>query len=116
MGKKSFSLPRVNSDVQDLKDDPIEELKKLLSHLRVEIDPGRLECIEKHSEGSSHRNNSNNTEDPFTSELHQLLDTNIRTADSLLKNLTGRGLPLTKYEYYDEQPQPVSDTTTMSNY
>ena len=88
--------------VQDLKDDPIEELKKLLSHLRVEIDQGRLDCIEKHSEGSFHRINSAE-EDPFTPELHQLLDRNIETADCLLKNLTGSGLPLTKYQYYNGQ-------------
>ena len=68
-----YLFPRVNSDVQDLKSDPIEELKKLLSHLRVEIDPGRLDCIEKPSEGSFHRSNKNNTEDPFTPELHQLV-------------------------------------------
>ena len=94
-------LPLVSCDVQDLKEDPIEELKKLLIHLEVEIDQGRLDCIDKHSEGSFHRINKNNTEDPFTQELHQLLDTNILTADSLLKNITGRGLPLTKYKNYN---------------
>ena len=78
-------------------------MKKLLSHLRVEIDPGRLECIKKHSEGSFHRINKNKTEDPFNPELHQLLDTNIRTADNLLRTMTGRGLPLTKYQYYNGQ-------------
>ena len=93
----------VHSGVQDLKDDPIEELKKLLSQLRLEIDPGRLGCIKKHSEGSFHRINQNKTEDPFTPELHKLLDTNIRTADNLLKTLTGKGLPLSKYQYYDGQ-------------
>ena len=92
------------SAIQDLTDNPVEELKKLLSHLRVEIDPGRLDCIDKHSEGSFHRiNNNNNTEDPFTPELHHLLDTNIRTADNLLRTLTGRGLPLNKYQYYNGQ-------------
>ena len=90
-------------DLQDLKEDPIEELKKLLRHLRVEIDPGRLDCIDKHSEGSFHRTSKTDTEDPFTQELHQLLDTNIRTADSLLKNITGRGLPLAKYKNYNGQ-------------
>ena len=89
------------SDVQDLTDDPIEELKKLLRHLRVEADPGRLACIEKHSEGSFHRTKEDKTEDPFTRDLHQLLDGNIRTGDNLLRNLTGRGLPLSKYQYYN---------------
>ena len=70
----------------------------------MEIDQGRLDCIDKHSEGSFHRiNKKDKKEDPFTQELHQLLDTNIRTADSLLKNMTGRGLPLTKYQYYNGQ-------------
>ena len=95
--------PLVSCNIQDLKEDPIEELKNLLIHLEVEIDQGRLDCIDKHREGSFHRINKNNTEDPFTQELHQLLDTNIRTADSLLKNMTGRGLPLTKYQYYNGQ-------------
>ena len=69
----------------------------------MEIDQGRLDCIEKHSEGSFHRVNKNKTEDPFSPELHQLLDTNIRTADNLLRSITGRGLPLTKYQYFDGQ-------------
>ena len=58
---------------------------------------------DKHSEGSFHRINNNNTEDPFTEEQHELLDRNIRAADNLLKNMTGRGLPLTKYQYYTGQ-------------
>ena len=36
---------------------------KLLRHLRVEIEEGRLDCIEKHSEGSFHRINKNKTEE-----------------------------------------------------
>ena len=83
------------SHIQDLKDDPINELKKLHCHLRVEIDLARLHRIVKHLEGSFHRSNKD-IEDPFTEELHTLLDTNILTADNLLKNMTGRGLPLTK--------------------
>ena len=103
--KPTLLLPCIvfHSGVQDLKDDPILELTKLLRHLRREIDPGRLGCIKKHSEGSFHRINQNKTEDPFTPELHKLLDTNIRTADNLLKTLTGKGLPLSKYQYYDGQ-------------
>ena len=60
--------------------------------------------------------NKNNTEDPFTQELHHLLDTNIRTADSLLNNLIGRGLPLTKYHYYNEQPISANITTMSDNH
>ena len=91
-------------DVQELTENPIGELKRLLHHLRVEIEPGRLDCIDRHSEGSFHRTNSSKTgEDPFTQELHTLLDTNIQTADTLLWTVTGRGLPLTKYHYYNGQ-------------
>ena len=68
----------------------------------MEIDIGRLHCIVKHLEGSFHRSNKD-IEDPFTEELYTLLDTNILTADNLLRNITGRGLPLTKYQYYNGQ-------------
>ena len=50
-----------------------------------------------------HWENGQEIEDPFTEELRTLLDMNILTADNLLKNMTGRGLPLTKYQYYNGQ-------------
>ena len=84
---------------QELKEDPTAELRKLLKHLHLNIDEERLHCIEKHSAGSFHRV-KHQEEDPFTEELHQLLDEHILTANSLLREKTGQELPLEKYEYF----------------
>ena len=82
---------------QELKEDPTGELKKILYYLKVEVDPGRLHCIEKHSEGKFHRAN-HAEKDPYSKELRQLVDKVILVVDSLLKAKIGRGLPLDKYQ------------------
>ena len=82
---------------QELKEDPIGEMKKLLSHLQLEVDPGRLDCLEKNSEGKFHRAKQESI-DPFSGELKTLLDRYILTADSILREKSGRGLPLEKYQ------------------
>ena len=72
-------------------------MKKLLGHLQLEVDSGRLFCIEKHSEGKFHRAKQESI-DPFSVELKTLLDKYILTADSILREKSGRGLPLEKYK------------------
>ena len=74
-------------------------MRKLLGHLNLEIDEGRLDCIDKHSAGSFHRV-KHQEESPFTEELHRLLDKTITDANTLLREKTGRKLPLEKYEYF----------------
>ena len=69
---------------QELKENPTAEMRKLLGHLNLKVEEGRLECIEKHSTGSFHRV-KHQEESPFTEELHTLLDktiTEARTAKS----------------------------------
>ena len=72
-------------------------MRKLLGHLQLEVDSGRLDCIEKHSEGKFHRAKQESV-DPFNEELKTLLDRYILTADSILREKSGRGLPLEKYQ------------------
>ena len=71
----------------------------------MEIEEGRLDCIEAHREGQFHRaelgDQRERERDPFTEELHSLLDRTIITADSLLRDKNGRGLPLDKYQYFN---------------
>ena len=86
--------------MQELQEDPTREMKKLLGHLQLEVDSGRLHCIEKHSEGKFHRGKQESV-DPFSEELKTLLDRYILTADSILREKTGRGLPLEKYQYFN---------------
>ena len=90
----------------------------------MEIDEDRLDCIEAHREGNFHRRGRGDKRgedqkkpqrgqrdldkkdqgvqrDPFTEELHKLLDQTILAADRLLRNKTGRGLPVEKYQYFN---------------
>ena len=91
-------------------------LENLLRYLNVEIDEGRLDCIEAYQEGNFHRgepgeedqeDQEDQTEphrdqtDPFTEELHKLVDQNIVRADRLLRQKTGRGLPVDKYQNFN---------------
>ena len=74
-------------------------MRKLLDHLKLETDEGRLGCIEKHSVGSFHRK-EHQQEDPYSEELHNIIDKNILAASKLLKKKKGIELPLQKYQFF----------------
>ena len=95
------SLLLLLSYFQDLKEDPTAGLKKLLDHLKLKTDEGRLRCIDKHSAGSFHRK-KHEQEDPYSGELHNILDKSILAANKLLRENTGRALPLEKYKYFTD--------------
>ena len=108
-GWSRLALAWLQFHPQDLKDNPRPELENLLRYLKVEIDQGRMDCIEAHLEGKFHRGEKKDQEDqgvdgdqsdPFTEELHKLLDKTILAADSFLRNKTGRSLPVDKYQYF----------------
>ncbi|XP_023348167.1 WSC domain-containing protein 1-like, partial [Eurytemora carolleeae] len=56
---------------EDLKDDPVEEIKALFDHLGIELDLNRLECIKKHLTGKFQR--KNHVEENLYSFDHQAL-------------------------------------------
>ena len=74
-------------------------MRKLLDHLKLETDEGRLRCIEKHSVGSFHRM-EHQQDDPYTKELHDLLDGKILAANKLLRENIGIELPYEKYDFF----------------
>ena len=74
-------------------------MRRLLDYLHLARDEARLACIEAHSAGSFHRL-SHQSEDPWSAELHTLINGVIEKANKLLVNKTARPLPLEKYEYY----------------
>ena len=101
---------------QELTSEPTAEMRRLLHHLHLPEDEARLACIQLHSAGSFHRVvHQDQTgqmvwifftqtiffKDPWPPELHQLIDSAIEEANSMLVEATGRPLPLDKYDYYD---------------
>ena len=74
----------------------------------MEIEEGRLDCIDAHQEGKFHRGDQTESQkdlreqrDPFSKELHKVLDQTIVSADILLREKIGRGLPVEKYQYFN---------------
>lgn len=84
---------------EDLKDDPVEEIKALFDHLGIELDLNRLECIKKHLTGKFQR--KNHIEENLYSFDHQaLFKLVIDAASKRIEEKTGRSLPLHKYNFY----------------
>ena len=67
----------------------------------MEIDEGRLNCIDAHREGKFHRGDQRDQRDPFSKELHKVLDQSVVSADILLREKIGRGLPVEEYQYFN---------------
>ena len=76
-------------------------MRKLLDYLKLETDEARLRCIDKHSIGSFHRI-KHQQEDPYSVELHNILDENILAANKLLRENRGIELPLEKYQFFKD--------------
>ena len=62
-GWSQLALAWLQFHPQDLKDNPRPELENLLRYLKVEIDQGRMDCIEAHLEGKFHRGERKDQED-----------------------------------------------------
>ena len=95
----SVHLSLILMSTQELTEAPTSEMRRLLEYLHLAQDEARLACIEAHSAGSFHRL-SHQSEDPWSEELHTLINGVIMRANKLLVEKTGRPLPLEKYEYY----------------
>ena len=68
---------------QDLKKDPIKELKKVLRYLKVEVNQARLECLEEHTEGHMKRTQQS-VADPYNDQVKRTINKIIKTANNLL--------------------------------
>ena len=83
---------------ENLRDEPVEEIRKLLIYLNIPVNEGRLDCIRRHSSGSFHRT-VHQQESPFTEEQDKLIREAIAVANSMIKQKTGMELPLAKYTF-----------------
>ena len=93
---------------ENLKENPVAEIRTLFDHLGVELDENRLNCIEKHLTGSFER--TKHTEDnPFSSDHQELFRLVIDEASRRIEEKTGIKLPVEKYTFYS------SETTMVNN-
>ena len=78
---------------------PTKEAEKLLKYLGLPVDENRISCLLKDYSGTFHRAQVEKTI-PFTTDHHRLLRIMIEKADKLIKDQTGKGLPLETYQEY----------------
>ena len=71
-------------------------MNQLLEYLKLPLDNRRMNCIEKHSSGSFQRK-VHQEGDPYSQELHEIINDRIEIANKLLIDKIGRPLPLDKY-------------------
>jgi len=91
---------------EDLTDDPVGEIGRLMEHLRIEPDQERFKCIESHLKGSFKRPN-HTEENPFSEDQKSLFRAVIDVASQRIAGLTGRPLPVHKYAFYNSvEPEP----------
>ena len=86
-----------------MKENPIEELRKLLQYLKLNIDQRRLDCIRKHNSEAFHRSNKKASKRIFSKGLRLSIDESIKKANAFIYNKTGYHLPLQKYEGFIDE-------------
>lgn len=93
---------------ENLKDTLQWNLLNILDFLKLEPDPGRITCLEKHTEGYFKRKNRENSgkkhqpKDPFTNEQKRKIRAAIKRINLELQKNGKESLPLHKYEFYWE--------------
>ena len=84
---------------EDLQENPVNEIKSLFDHLGMELDPNRLECVQKHLTGSFERK-KHIDENPFSLDHQALFRLVIDLASKRIEEKNGKSLPVHKYTYY----------------
>lgn len=96
---------------EDLKTDPVEEMKKILHYLHLPVDNSRLQCVGLNTDGLFKRKPSKNVPldfNPFTRELKDIVYKAINEVNLVLNQTGKEGLPLDQYELYDQNEAKVA--------
>jgi len=88
---------------EDMVDNPVEEMRNLMDAVGIDVDEGRLKCMEKQNEGKFHRTSHVDTTNPYPVDHRQLFRNLIDVAAARLLEATGRTLPTHKYKYYSTE-------------
>ena len=78
---------------EELKQDPVRELRHLLAGLGLQLQKKRLACLLSDLTGSFHRKTNRSADNPFTAEHRRLLGGVVERVGGLVHSKTGRSLP-----------------------
>ncbi|XP_077869868.1 sialate:O-sulfotransferase 2-like [Saccoglossus kowalevskii] len=89
----SSNKPLLVVHYEDLKNDTVHEVKRMLEFLNTTLVSERLQCLEMDIEGNFHRHKEETFDfDPYTADMHTVIDENIRLANKLLTNINVTGV------------------------
>lgn len=83
---------------ENAKNDWRSEFKRVHEYLGLSWNEGRANCVEKHAKDTFHRKASN-YDNPFTPELHTLIENAIQQVQDLLRARGQPELPIEKYKW-----------------
>ena len=85
---------------EELKSDPLSEVRRMLAYLDLPIHEDRLMCLSRNIEGHFHRGKKEkNVTERDWQDLVQVYREVIEETDKTMFNCTGRRLPFHMYEY-----------------
>jgi hypothetical protein len=79
---------------EELVEDPVKEIRKLMDYLGFPADEGRLSCLSHHLQGSFKRT-VHQLADPFTPNHHRKIRNVIKEAQQMIKEKTGKDILMT---------------------
>ena len=75
----------------------MEEIRKLLQHLGLDVDESRLACLSNYLTGPFERIGET-MDDPYTEEDHLLINNMVEKGEEILQNVLGRNFKLPAYK------------------
>lgn len=96
---------------EHLKQNPVEEMRKVIQYLKLVENSDRLYCLGQHTDGLFKRKPSKNVPldlNPYTRELKDLIYEAIDELNNILQEKGKEQLPLDVYELYDRHEAEVA--------
>lgn len=96
---------------EHLKQNPVEEMRKVIQYLKLVENSDRLYCLGQHTDGLFKRKPSKNVPldlNPYTRELKDLIYEAIDELNNVLQEKGKEQLPLDIYELYDRHEAEVA--------
>ncbi|XP_006818797.1 sialate:O-sulfotransferase 1-like [Saccoglossus kowalevskii] len=84
---------------EDIVKNPLEEVERMLNFLNITFTPERRNCVQNDIEGAFHKQHKEQFRfDPFTKELHRLINTDIQIVNRLLQSRNETPIPEPTYD------------------
>ena len=114
VGFENISFPATPADqllvvhYEQIRKDPLKEVRKILNFLQIEEDSGRLKCLLKYQNGFFKRKSKPKlSEIPFSQSLRSEIDKIIESVNMVLVKNGYSNLPTESYNYFAKTEEEI---------